>query len=382
MTTPIRVLCVTPYGVDGRGGIDRLYRYLRELHEPEALAGIEMRYFAARGGAPGLIWMITFPWRVALFVARILLWPPDVVHFNFASGGSVFRKYVLLRIANLFGAKTIVHFHGQFTADEVAARSPAIYHLVPLCRHAARVVVLGETYRRTFIELIGVPPDKMIVLPNGIPDFAADIVLPKPRRAAVGLVFLGEVGLRKGVDLLIEALALLARRTQTWTCIIAGNGDVARFKAMTSARGIARAVHFTGWVDAEEVHRLSREADVVVLPSRSDSMPLTLIEGACAGAALVATPVGEIADIVQDNVNGVLVDADASALAAALERLIAQRDELARMQLESRRIYSERFCLDTFAAALRAVYLELCAEADIERERTVTPQFALRRRRG
>jgi glycosyltransferase involved in cell wall biosynthesis len=326
--------------------------------------------------------MITFPWRVVLFLARILVWPPHVVHFNFASGGSVFRKYALLRIAKLFGAKTIVHFHGQFTAKEVAARSPAVHHLVPLCRHASRIVVLGETYRRAFIELVGVLPQKMIVLPNGIPDFAADIALPKPRRAAVGLVFLGEVGLRKGVDLLIEALALLAQRTQAWTCIVAGNGDIAHFKSMAGARGVAAAVQFAGWIDAEEVHRLSREADVVVLPSRSDSMPLTLLEGACAGAALVATTVGEIADVVQDGVNGLLIDADASALAAALERLVTQRDDLARMQLESRRIYRERFCLDAFAAALRVVYLELHSEADIERERPVTPQFALRRRRG
>ena len=382
MTRPIRVLCVTPYGVDGRGGIDRLYRYLRELHDTDMLAGIELRYFAARGDAPGLLWMITFPWRVALFFVRIMRWPPDVVHFNFASGGSVFRKYVLLRIAKLFGAKTIVHFHGQFTAEEVAARSPAIYHLVPLCRHASRVVVLGETYRRAFIELVGVPPQKMMVVPNGIPDFAADVALPKPRRATVGLVFLGEVGLRKGTDLLIKALALLAERTQAWTCTVAGNGEVARFKSMAGELGIAGTVQFTGWIDAEEVHRLSRESDIVVLPSRSESLPLTLLEGACAGAALVATPVGEIPDVVHDGVNGVLIRADAGEIAATLERLITQRDVLARMQLESRKIYREKFSLDAFAAALRATYLGLRAEAETERERTVMPQFALRRRRG
>jgi hypothetical protein len=138
MTRPIRVLCVTPYGVDGRGGIDRLYRYLRELHDTDMLAGIELRYFAARGDAPGLLWMITFPWRVALFFVRIMRWPPDVVHFNFASGGSVFRKYVLLRIAKLFGAKTIVD-HPPFTTSYHCAgmRRASSFWARPIVGHSS-----------------------------------------------------------------------------------------------------------------------------------------------------------------------------------------------------------------------------------------------------
>jgi glycosyltransferase involved in cell wall biosynthesis len=382
MNKPIRVLCVTPSGVDGRGGIDRLYLYLRELTAQKPISGVAMQYFAARGHAPGLLWMVTFPWRVILFTIRLMAWTPDVVHFNFASGGSVLRKYVLLRIAKLFGAKTFVHFHGQFTADDVAARSPDIHHLVPICRHASRVVVLGKTYRRAFIELIGVPAHKIIILPNGIPDFAAALPLPKPRRTATTMVFLGEIGLRKGADILIQALALLAQRTRAWTCTVAGDGDVARYRSAAEECGIAGTVRFTGWIDAPEVHRLSREADIVVLPSRSEALPLTLLEGACAGAALVATAVGEIPDIVHDGVNGLLVGIDADELATALERLITERDTLASMQMASRQIYSEKFSLDAFATALRAIYLELAEEATTAREPVIEPRSALRRKQG
>jgi glycosyltransferase involved in cell wall biosynthesis len=359
MVAPLRVLCVTPFGIDGRGGIDRLYYYLRQYRKPQALAGIELRYFAARGGAPGALWTVTFPWRVVLFVAQTLVWRPDVVHLNFATGGSVLRKYVLLRIAKLIGAATIVHFHGQFAAEHLAARSSWRRHFFKLCRHADRIVVLGTFYRRAFIELVGVAPQKLVVVPNGIPDFAADLPTPKPARTAVELAFLGEVGERKGTDILIEALALLAARTEAWRCVVAGNGEVAHFRSLAQARGLAERVRFTGWIDAEAVHRLARDCDIVVLPSRSDALPLTLLEGACAGAALVATPVGEIPDIVHDAVNGRLIAADPAALAAALERLIERRDELAAMQAASRRIYDERFRMRTFAAALRTLYLDV-----------------------
>ena len=71
---------------------------------------------------------------------------PDIVHLNFSNGGSILRKYVLLRIAKLFGAETVMHFHGQFTAEDVAGRSPLNYLLFPLCRHASRIIVLGKFY--------------------------------------------------------------------------------------------------------------------------------------------------------------------------------------------------------------------------------------------
>jgi glycosyltransferase involved in cell wall biosynthesis len=382
VTTTVRILCVTPEGIAGRGGIDRLYYYLRQFHDQQAFAGIEMRYFAARGRARGALWTIAFPWRVAAFVWRLLRWRPDVVHFNFATGGSVFRKYVLLRISRLSGAATIIHFHGQFTAAQVAARSLWSHCFRQLCRRATCIIVLGTFYRRAFIEHVGVPAQRLAILPNGIPDFAAGLALPKPRRPAVELVFLGEVGLRKGTDILVEALARLASGRDAWTCVIAGNGDVARFKSLADDLGLADRVRFTGWIDAEEAHRLARQADVVVLPSRSEALPLTLLEGACAGAALVATSVGEIPDLVHDGVNGLLIEPDPARLAAAIARLIAQRDELARMQVASRRIYNERFRMQAFAGALSALYREVAAAHAAERAGPTAAQSATRRSRG
>ena len=139
MNRSIRVLCVTPCGLDGRGGIDRLYYYLRQFHDANDLADIELDYFAARGGAPGALWTVTFPWRIALFVSRLALTRPHIVHLNFSNGGSILRKYVLMRIAKLFGAEVIVHFHGQFTAEDVAGRSPWIFFYLPYVgtRHAS-----------------------------------------------------------------------------------------------------------------------------------------------------------------------------------------------------------------------------------------------------
>ena len=351
----LRVLCVTPRGETGQGGIDRLYHYVRKFAGAELADEAEVRFFAARGQAPGALWVATFPWRFLLFTLEVAAWRPDVVHLNFATGGSVYRKYALARVARLFGARTMLHFHGQFTAEQAASSSFMMRCLGRLCHSADCILALGEHYRHAFTAWIGIPSQNVGVLANGIPDFAPNIALPKPAESDMRLLFAGEVGERKGVDLLIEALGRLAG-TPGWTCIIAGNGDLAPYRMRAEAAGIADRVHFTGWVDASEIHRLMRDCDVVVLPSRSEAMPLTLIEGACAGAALIATRVGEVPEVVVPGRNGLLVAADVDELAEAIRFVCKHPDERARMQVASRRLYEERFALTAFVARLGELY--------------------------
>jgi glycosyltransferase involved in cell wall biosynthesis len=109
------------------------------------------------------------------------------------------------------------------------------------------------------------------------------------------------------MHVLIPALARLRQTTDTWHCTVAGNGDVQHFTQMASEAGLDEKMTFTGWIEANDMLALMRRSDVVVLPSRTEALPLSLIEGACAGAALVATDVGNVRDIVHEGTNGILV---------------------------------------------------------------------------
>ena len=150
----------------------------------------------------------------------------------------------------------------------------------------------------------------------------------------------------------------LDRAAPPWRCVAAGNGEVARFAALAEQAGLADRVTFTGWLAADAMHDCMRRADIVVLPSRTEALPLSLIEGACAGAALVATDVGNVRDIVEDGVNGILVAREPDAIADALRGLLDDPARLRAMQAASRDIYRARFTLTAFADRLRAVYLQ------------------------
>ncbi|BAL79461.1 glycosyl transferase [Bradyrhizobium cosmicum] len=87
--------------------------------------------------------------------------------------------------------------------------------------------------------------------------------------------------------------------------------------------GIADRVKVPGWLDAEATKRVLRGSDVFVLPSFAENLPMSILEAFAYGLAVVATPVGAVADVIIDGTNGLLVPTgDVDALASALRRLI------------------------------------------------------------
>lgn len=354
----VRVLCVTPFGPSGKGGIDRLYHYFREFIAENNVSGIDLRFAQSRGDARGNRWIATFPLILAKIGFKLSRFRPHVVHINFATGGSLPRKYAILKLAKAFGARTIVHFHGQFIEDQVAARTMPGRLFSAIANQADCVIALGKVHANAF-ERIGVRRERIAIVPNGIPDFATGLALPKPDNGSLAILFSGLLTENKGMHILIPALAHLRQTTDNWHCTVAGNGDIPHFMDMAHKAGLDEKMTFTGWIEADEMLRYMRKADVVVLPSRTEALPLSLIEGACAGAALVATDVGNVRDIVEGGVNGLLVKREPEPIASALLEIATNRSRLGEMQSASRHIYQRHFTVSAFADRLRELYLQV-----------------------
>jgi glycosyltransferase involved in cell wall biosynthesis len=126
----------------------------------------------------------------------------------------------------------------------------------------------------------------------------------------------------KGHIHLLEALALLTARYPTAHLAIAGRGALEpALRARATELGIARRVHLLGL--RSDVPDLLAAADVYVLPSLSEGLPLSLLEAMFAGCPIVASPVGEVPDALAAGEAGLLVEpGDATGLAAAIGRLL------------------------------------------------------------
>jgi glycosyltransferase involved in cell wall biosynthesis len=167
------------------------------------------------------------------------------------------------------------------------------------------------------------------------------------------------------VPQLVDALSTLSSELN-WRATIAGDGDVEVTRESISRRGLSGRVDLPGWVGPEEVSRLLLEGDVLVLPSLSENLPMSVVEGMAYGLSVVTTPVGAIADIIEHEKTGLLVPpGDSAALAAALGRLLAEpalRAQLGhaaqafhREHLEIGKFYAR--LLDIWRSGARAAYL-------------------------
>lgn len=353
---PLRVLCVTPAGPDGMGGIDRLFAYMREAG---TAPDIDIRYFAARGHREGWRSFLTFPFRLLAFIFVLLRSRVELVHLNHSTHGSAVRKWALALVARAMGRRVTTHFHGMVTDQDYTAKPLWLSAFRQLCGMSERIVVLGEVFVPWFEKRLGGERARLVVIPNGIPDFASALPVPKPNGAPALILFAGEVGYRKGAGLLLEALAILRVRRNGWRCVMAGNGDIAEYRTMVRMLGLADHVTFTGWIDAPDLHALMLEADLVVLPSRVEALPLSLIEGACAGAALVASAAGASAEVARDGRNGTIIPLDCEPIADAIEQLLADPVRLSRMKSASRALFVERFRIEIFAGALFHMFREV-----------------------
>jgi glycosyltransferase involved in cell wall biosynthesis len=180
------------------------------------------------------------------------------------------------------------------------------------------------------------------VIYNAVPDFVFGRDLTRAADRPLTIFFAGEIGERKGVDVLVGALAKVGV-AHDWRCTIAGNGDVAPFAQTLIDTGVADRVSFPGWIGMDDIHAGMLGADIVALPSRSEALPISLIEGAAAGAAMVCTGVGASAEINENGVTGYVLPIEADAFAQAFSELAADRGKLAAMQKAARARYLERF---------------------------------------
>jgi glycosyltransferase involved in cell wall biosynthesis len=368
----VRVIYITPGGIEGRGGMGRMARYLFAAFRS---CDVELRAIDPYG--PGPFWQMPFRFLASLLSLSIACARRrvDVTHIHMAFGGSTLRKLVLLRVAGFFGVPTILHLHGSEFAVFCGRLSPRLRALmVATMARAARIVVIGSFWRQFLVQDLGIDSGKVVVVANGVPLPPIPRSAPMPANglpasgppangpddARCRILYLGALGRRKGTSDLLQALASPRLRAMRWNAVIAGNGDVDSFRKEAAALGIADRVTFPGWVGPEEAQALLASAGVFVLPSYNEGLPVAVLEAMAAGVPVVTTRVGAIPDLGIDGEAGFLVDPGSiEDLADRLAVLVD--DPVLRSQFGSngrRRVESE-FSIDSTARRLAALYREV-----------------------
>jgi glycosyltransferase involved in cell wall biosynthesis len=171
-------------------------------------------------------------------------------------------------------------------------------------------------------------PLEIINVPN--PMYGSNWLYPRLDSYAGGMVKLLRVGQlvpTKGLEILLQSVAILIRKGLPVQLEIAGDGDQDYYQSLlnlTAKLGLSPYVKFLGTMDHKRIMGLYRQAHIQVVSSLGEGVPRVIMEGWAASLPLVTTAVGGIPGIVRHESNGLLVPpGDAAALAAAIERIIS-----------------------------------------------------------
>lgn len=232
-----------------------------------------------------------------------------------------------------------------------------------VARGADVFIAVSEADRRRMIELEGIDPRRLRVIPNAV---AAPVPRGHDVRAELGIaasapvvVTVCQLRPEKAVEVLVEAAAILRRSEPDARVLVAGDGSERVFlQSRIDALGLADTVVLLG--TRRDVPDVLAAADVAVCCSDFEGTPLSVMEYMGAGKPVVATRVGGLPEVVEDGLQGLLVQPrDPAALAEALARLLGDSSLRQRLGEAARTRQRTRFDLDATVRQIEDLYDQL-----------------------
>ena len=305
---------------DGFGGVSTVaWLFLRHTADVD---GVDLRYVVTHRDGSAALRVRVFALGAARVVGLLAARRVDVLHLHVSERGSVVRKGLLLHAASLLRVPVVLHCHGAEFADELAVMSPRRRRLMRgVFSRASVVAVLGEGMVTTVAEA-GADPSVVHVVPN--PVALPGTVPVRPELERVPALFLGRMIARKGASELVRAVASLPDDVRGRLALrMFGDGPVDEVRALVAQLGVSDAVDVQGWLAPQARDAELARAEVFVLPSHNEGLPMALLEAMAWGTVPLVTPVGGIPAVVRDHDNGLLVTpGDEPAIAAALAELV------------------------------------------------------------
>jgi len=262
---------------------------------------------------------------------------------------------------------SVVH---HLRASERRCLSP-LYRAVER-RYLATVdgVVCNSAATRDAVGVLGVDPDTGVVAPPAgdrfDPAIDDDEIATRARDQPLRAIFVGNIEPRKGLDTLVEAVALAdADVDLTVVGRAVDEGHVAEVRRLVRERGLGERVRFTGRLSDAGLADALRESHVLAVPSRYEGFGIVYLEGMSFGLPAIASRAGGASETVTDGETGVLVDPDdPAAVARALEGFAADPDRLVEMGLAARRRYERHPDWAESTARVRRLLAEVAGVAD------------------
>jgi len=275
------------------------------------------------------------------------------VQYSSTVGLLITKVFPLTMSLTLHGSGEFVDPRGFHVAEKVAA---------------ATFVCAVSQFGRSRILNSCAPSDwsKVEVVHLGVDsdEFAPGVFRASPETFHV--ISVGRLVKLKALPILLNAVARLVREGRRVMIHLAGEGPEQDYLQESAARvGLERLVVFEGYVDQPRLRELYRSADLLVMPSFDEGVPVVLMEAMAAQVPCVATRITGIPELIRDEVDGLLVaPSDEEALAAAIRRCVDDPELRRRLGQAGRKRVREVFDLERNCGTLAEIFRRRLSAAD------------------
>jgi glycosyltransferase involved in cell wall biosynthesis len=297
-------------------------------------------------------------WTISRHIGKF---SPDVLHGHGAKGAALAR--LTPSAPNAIRAFTP---HGGSLVYSPGTVAGGFYRTLERMLNSRTDLFLFEsTYiADLFRTVIGRPLALVRVVRNGIAESEFEPIAPRPD--ATDLVCVGELRPVKGIDVLIEAIAILGRSGRNVTATVAGDGPNAQMLRDHAKRlGVDSQVRFIGHCPARKAFAMGR---MLAMPSRAESLPYVALEAAAAGLPIIATDVGGVHEIFGPYSGRLIPADDVGALVAAIAAALGDPDDMRQVAQAVRLRVRSEFSLSTMVECNLAAYREAIAAHDQSRD--------------
>jgi glycosyltransferase involved in cell wall biosynthesis len=298
---------------------------------------------------------------LAALTAAMRRFRPHIVHTHTAKAGTLGRAAaVLARVPARVHTYHGHLLHGYFSPAKTRLLVQAERGLAAV---TDRLVAVGRTVRDDLLAAgIGEPRQYAVVPPGTTP------AVPSPRpeaRRQLGLpadgpvvAYVGRVTRVKRPDRFLSVAREVRRAVPDARFLVCGGGDLQ--SELETAADLRESLHLLGWrADVETVYAA---ADLVLLTSDNEGMPVSLIEAGLAGVPTVATNVGSVSEVVQDGQTGLLAPPDAQALTRHAIRLLGDDGLRSRMGQQARAWTARKFGAERLVQDTHDLYASIAVE--------------------
>lgn len=250
-------------------------------------------------------------------------------------------------------------------------------------KNADRVIAATKAERSQLKELYGLEQKKVDIIPPGVNIHHFYPIPQDEAKEAIGIsakdrmaLFVGRIEPLKGVDTLIEAMAIVKRTCKNFRCphylvIIGGDpvgeeefvsSEMRRLQALCTSLGLDEIVIFLGKRDQNTLPYYYSAAEVVVMPSHYESFGMVALEAMACGTPVIASRVGGLAHLIKDGETGYFVPAqDAQALSEKLRLIFINQGLRANLSRQAV-AYAQNYCWEWVTEQMIRVYQEMTDE--------------------